>query len=308
MSSQTTSACSAFAYSTASTLRAHVRLGDDLEQRRAGAVEVDARPVAGVVERRAGAVVVVAAGDAVDRLAGVLLEVGAGQGDAMRDVADEELDRPALDHRRLVLADLVALGQVGIEVVLAGEDRERRHRRADRQAEADRPLDRAAVGHRQRARKRQVDRRGLGVGLGAEGGRCAAEDLRAGRELGMGLDPDHHLVAADQGGRAHDVLALPPAGEGWGEGARVCQSVACWNACAACSSVAFVEVVAEQLEADRHAAGAEAGRHAHAGQPGQASGQGEDVGQVVGDRVVALCRRASRRPSAPPGRRSGRSA
>ena len=49
----------------------------------------------------------------------------------------------------LVLADLVALGQVGIEIVLAREDRERRDRRADGQAEADRPLDGAAVSDRQ---------------------------------------------------------------------------------------------------------------------------------------------------------------
>ena len=42
MPSHTTSACSALAYSTASALRAHVGLGDDLQQRRAGAVQVDA--------------------------------------------------------------------------------------------------------------------------------------------------------------------------------------------------------------------------------------------------------------------------
>jgi hypothetical protein len=35
---------------------------------------------------------------------------------------------------------------------------------ADREAEADRALDRAAVQHRQRAGQREVDRRGLRVG------------------------------------------------------------------------------------------------------------------------------------------------
>ncbi len=42
--------------------------------------------------------------------------------------------------------------------------------RAHRQAELDGALDRAAVHHRQRAGQGQVDRAGLGVGLGAEGG------------------------------------------------------------------------------------------------------------------------------------------
>jgi hypothetical protein len=45
------------------------------------------------------------------------------------------------------------------------------------QAEFDGALDRAAVHHRQRAGQRQVHRAGLGVGLGAEGGGRAAEDL-----------------------------------------------------------------------------------------------------------------------------------
>jgi hypothetical protein len=150
----------------------------------------------------------------VDRLAGILFEVGAGQVDAMGHLADEELDRSALDHRRFVLADLVALGQVGIEVVLAREDRKRRDRGADREAEADGPLDRAAIGDRQGAGQGEVDRRRLGVGRGAERGRGAAEDLRAGRELGVGLDADHDLVAADERRAAHGVLSFPPAAAG----------------------------------------------------------------------------------------------
>jgi len=50
----------------------------------------------------------------------------------------------------------------------------------------------------------------------------------------------------------------------------------------------FVEIVADQLQADRHAVRAEARRHAHAGQAGQAGRQREDVGEVGRDRVVAL--------------------
>ena len=44
----------------------------------------------------------------------------------------------------------------------------------------------------------QADRADLGVGLGAELGRAAAEHLRPGAELDVGLQPDHRLVAGDR--------------------------------------------------------------------------------------------------------------
>jgi hypothetical protein len=191
----------------------HVGFGDDFQQRRAGAVEVDA-----------GLALIVL----VQRLAGVFFEVRACQVHLVRLVADEELDRAALHHRRFVLADLVALGQVWVEIVLAREDRQRRDGRPHRQAEADRTLDRAAVHHRQRAGKRQIDRRGLRIRRGTEGGGRAAEYLRLRRELRVGLQADDDFETADEFCRGHVQY---PAGE------RVCQSVACWNACAACSSV-----------------------------------------------------------------------
>jgi hypothetical protein len=58
----------------------------------------------------------------VHGLAGVFLQVGAGQVELEQFAIDEELDHPALHDGNLVLADLVTLGQVGIEIVLAGED------------------------------------------------------------------------------------------------------------------------------------------------------------------------------------------
>ena len=94
--------------------RAHVGLGDDLEQRRAGAIEVDARQAVEVL---------------VQRLAGVLFEVRARDADRLaRAVVEHDLERALLDDRLLVLADLVALRQIGIEVVLAREHRAVRDR------------------------------------------------------------------------------------------------------------------------------------------------------------------------------------
>ena len=179
--------------------RAHVGLGDDLQQRRAGAVQVDA-----------GLAVVVL----MQALARVFFQMGAGQVDLVLHVADEELDRAALHHRDLELADLVTLGQVRIEIVLAREDGQRRHLGADRQAETDGALDGRAVQHRQRAGKRQVHRRGLGIGRCAKGGRAAAEDLALRRELDVVFEADNDLITADElgcGGHVRFLRARPGA-------------------------------------------------------------------------------------------------
>ena len=86
-----------------------VGLGDDLAQRRAAAVVVDDRGV-GAVD---------AAGLAeVDELRRVLLQVDPVQAHVAQPAAEADRD--------VVLGDLVVLGLVGIEVVLAVEDRPRR--------------------------------------------------------------------------------------------------------------------------------------------------------------------------------------
>ena len=164
---------------------AHLGFGNDFEQRRAGPVEVDAR--------HAGKVL-------VQRFAGIFFEVGTGEIDGahlrrltLSGGRDGDVQRAALDHRLLVLADLVALGQVRIEIVLAGKDGDRCHAGADGQPEADGMFHRPAVEHRQHTRQRQIDRAGLGVGLGAKPGGGPGEDLRLGQQLDMGFQSDHHF-------------------------------------------------------------------------------------------------------------------
>ena len=96
---------------------AEVGLGDDLGQRRAAAVEVDdARRRAVDAARLAE----------VDELRGVLLEVDAVQPHVPHVAAQAQRD--------VVLGDLVRLRVVGIEVVLAVEDRPRRDLAVERQA------------------------------------------------------------------------------------------------------------------------------------------------------------------------------
>ena len=93
--------------------RAQVGLGHDLEQRHAAAIEIEVGAPIGISKAF------------VQGLARVLLEMRAGDADPARDPSHLVLDAAAGRNRPLVLGNLVALGQVGIEVVLAREDRDR---------------------------------------------------------------------------------------------------------------------------------------------------------------------------------------
>ena len=89
--------------------RAHVGLADDFQERRAGPVQVDAA-------------VGLAGHFVVHALAGVFFQVGADDADPLgRKLAlgIADLQPAVVAQRQVVLADLVALGQVGIVVVLA---------------------------------------------------------------------------------------------------------------------------------------------------------------------------------------------
>src|SRR5439155_3978804 len=106
---------------------AKLGLGDDLEQRGAGAVEIDAgHPVKVLVQR----------------LAGVLFEMRPSERNV--DLAARrrnDADRPTLHDGNLVLADLISLGKVRIEVILAREHAALVDRSVDRESELDRSLD-----------------------------------------------------------------------------------------------------------------------------------------------------------------------
>ena len=66
----------------------------------------------------------------VQRLAGVLFEMRAGDADGLDGaVVEHDFERALRDHRQLVLADLIALRQIRIEIILAREHRAARHRR-----------------------------------------------------------------------------------------------------------------------------------------------------------------------------------
>ena len=179
--------------------RADVRLRHDLHQRDAGAVEVDVRQ---------GRMLV------VDGLSGVLLEMQPLDADreafAVRQI---DGDRALPHHRRFVLADLIALRQVRIEIVLPVEHRFQIDLGLETEPGADRLAHALLVDHRQHAGHRRVDQRDVRVGLAAEFGRSAGEQLSVGGDLGMDLHADHDLPVAGGaldglgfGGRAHRSL------------------------------------------------------------------------------------------------------
>ena len=134
--------------------RSHVGLGDDLDQRRTRPVEV--------YGRHAHALVL--------RLAGVFFEMRAGNAYALdAAIFEHDVETAAGDYGQLVLADLIALGQVGVEVVLARKHRATGDVSAHCQTELDRHAHGLAIEHRQHARIAQIDQIGLGVGLCAVG-------------------------------------------------------------------------------------------------------------------------------------------
>ena len=173
--------------------RAHLGLAHDLQQRRSSTVQVDARH-AGQRSAPQPAHCVF-----MQRLAGILFKVSPGQVDHffMRALAvlPGQRQAAAADHRDLVLADLIPLGQIRVEIIFSGKDRTRGDVRANRQSESHGAFQRGGVHDRQDSGQRQINRAGLRVGSRTECGRCPGKNLRSGRELHMRLEPDDHFPA-----------------------------------------------------------------------------------------------------------------
>ena len=155
---------------------AHVRLGDDFQQRCAGAVEVNAAHTLKIL---------------VQALACIFFKVRAGHANAFNGaVIQGDIQKAFAYHRVVHLTGLVTLGQVWVEVIFASEDVSHANLGINRQAKLDCLAHGLSVEHRQGAGHTQVDQAGLGVGLSAEGGSAAGEDLRRGGELGVDFQPD----------------------------------------------------------------------------------------------------------------------
>ena len=137
------------------------------------------------------------------------------------DRAVVELDvEVALERDRLVvLRGLEVLRHVRVEVVLAGEPAPLRDLAVEHEPDADRRLHGHRVDDRQGTGQTQTHRAGLGVGLGAELGRAAAEHLRRGVQLDVHLE-SHDGV--ERGDRVVEGKGRLGVGLGHGSGFRSC--------------------------------------------------------------------------------------
>ena len=91
------------------------------------------------------------------------------------------------------MRDLIALWEVGVEVVLPREHGPRRDLATERQPELHDPLDRDAVRHGERPGEAEADGARLGVLPRAEAGGTAAEHLRPRLQLDVDLEADDGL-------------------------------------------------------------------------------------------------------------------
>ena len=186
-------------------------------------------------------------------------------------------------QRFVVLGDLVRLGRVGVEVVLAVPLRVRRDPAAQRQPDAQRLVDRLAVGDRQHPGVRQADGADVGVRRVAVAVQAPAEHLRLRPQLHVDLEADHRLprhAARSRQPRRHGV-----------EADRLLERVPDLQ------QPVLGERGADHLEPDRQAA-VEAARDRQARQAGEVDGQREHVVRVHRERVVELRADARTRPTA----------
>jgi hypothetical protein len=134
----------------------------------------------------------------VDRLAGILLEVQAldANGDGLAGLRHVHQDLALPDDRALVLADLIALRQVRIEIVLPVEGALEIDLRLEAEAGADGLAHAFLVDHRQHAGHRRVDQGDVAVRFAAESGGRPGEQLGLARHLSMDLHADHDFPIA----------------------------------------------------------------------------------------------------------------
>ena len=166
--------------------RAHIGAAHDLHQRNARTVQVNIGH---------GRVLI------VHQLARILFNVDALDADHLvfgNPGLFVRLDQQAaFAHQRVIkLADLVALRQIGVEIVLAVKPAPAIDLCLNRHAGAHRLPDAFAVGHGQHPRHRGIDKADLAIRLCTERGRSARKQLGLRRHLRVDFKADHDLPFA----------------------------------------------------------------------------------------------------------------
>src|SRR5688572_29676604 len=120
-------------------------------------------------------------------LASIFLHVNARDSCALPLPIDLEIEVPALGIGLLELTDLVALGQVRIEVVLASEDALLVNLEPKSESRARRQAQRGFVENGQGSRKPQADGAHARIRLAPDGDLAGAEQLRLREQLRVDL-------------------------------------------------------------------------------------------------------------------------
>ena len=173
--------------------RSEVRLRDDFDEGHAAAIEIEVGAPVGVGKAF------------VQRLPGVLFHVHPDDADTLGRALRLEFDLASRGQRPVVLRDLIALRQVGIEVVLPGENGDRLDGGAERVRGAHRVLHGAPVQDRQGAGQTQAHRAHVDVRRCAERGAAATKDFAGCQQLTMDLEADDRLKGRQLGGSYRGV-------------------------------------------------------------------------------------------------------
>ena len=159
-----------------------IGFGDDFHQTNAGAVQID-QGLPGI--------------PVVHGLARVLFQVQTFDPhfpDA--PVLHIQDDGPLADDGALELTDLIALGQIGVEIVLAFRNGGRVDPGLQAQSGTNRLFDAILVHHGKHSRHGGVHEGDLRVRFRPEVGRRAGKELGLGNNLAVDLQPDHHFPIA----------------------------------------------------------------------------------------------------------------
>ena len=127
-------------------------------------------------------------------LGGVFFEMQARDADALLRAIVIDLDPAIRCEGKFVLGDLIALGQIGIEIIFAGEARMFVDGTVQGKRGAHGQFDGAFVQNWQRAGETEADRADIRVGRVAEAVGASAENLGVGQKLDVDFQADDRLV------------------------------------------------------------------------------------------------------------------
>ena len=174
--------------------RAHVRFGDDFAEGRATAIVVDVRLGGGLRETF------------VEIFRCVFFQVKPRDANPFLGAANFDFQPATGSEGQFVLRDLVALGQIGVEIVFSGEARMFVDRAIQGERGTHGHFDGALVHDGESSRQAEAHRADVGVRRIAEPRRAAAKDLRSGEQLDVDFQADDRLVFREHFRRQRSCL------------------------------------------------------------------------------------------------------